>query len=101
MQRFLKKHGLALIIWIGLVLIAALTMPNVTQLVKSNGSVTLPSSVQSEVAKNIDRKSENNRGVRSLIVVFNKKGGRLNAQNNRRSTPPPILNRIQTLDIWI
>ncbi|MFC6255085.1 MMPL family transporter [Secundilactobacillus hailunensis] len=84
MQRFFKKHGLALIVWIGLVLIAVLTMPNVTQLVKTNGTVTLPSSVQSEVAKNIDRKSENNRGVRSLIVVFNRKTGTLNAQNNRQ-----------------
>ena len=84
MQQFFKKHGLALIIWIGLVFIAIFTMPNVTQLVKERGAVTLPSSVQSEVAKNIDRKSENNRGVRSLIVVFNKKDGQLTAQNNRQ-----------------
>lgn len=84
MQQFFKKHGLSLIVWIVLVLIAIFTMPNVTQLVKDKGTVTLPSSVQSEVADNIEKKSENNRGVRSLIVVFNKKDGKLNAQNDRQ-----------------
>ncbi|GAX07306.1 membrane protein [Secundilactobacillus silagincola] len=84
MQQFFKKHGLALIVWIVVVLVATLTMPNVTQLVKKHSSVALPSSVQSEVAKTIDRKSENNRSVRSLIVVFNKKDGQLNAQNNQQ-----------------
>lgn len=84
MQQFFKRHGLSLIVWIVLVLIAIITMPNVTQLVKDKGTVTLPSSVQSEVANNIEKKSENNRGVRSLIVVFNKKDGKLNAQNDRQ-----------------
>ncbi|WP_243686089.1 hypothetical protein [Lentilactobacillus rapi] len=51
MRNFREKHLLSLIIWIGLVLIAAFTLPNISQLVRDKGSVRLPATVQSEVAQ--------------------------------------------------
>lgn len=70
--------------WLALIITALVAMPNVSRLVRDKGQVTLPSSVQSEVAQTIDRKSVNNRGVRSLIVVFNKQHGQLTTKDNQR-----------------
>lgn len=56
MQKFKEKHILALIIWIGLLLIAIFTLPNISQLVRDKGAISLPSSVQSEVANTIQKK---------------------------------------------
>ena len=86
MQVFIKKHGLAALVWLALIIAALVTMPNVSRLVRDKGQVTLPSSVQSEVAQTIDRKSVNNRGVRSLIVVFNKQHGQLTTKDQQRIT---------------
>lgn len=86
MQVFIKKHGLAALVWLALIIAALVAMPNVSRLVRDKGQVTLPSSVQSEVAQTIDRKSVNNRGVRSLIVVFNKQHGQLTSKDQQRIT---------------
>ncbi|WP_203629750.1 MMPL family transporter [Lentilactobacillus fungorum] len=77
MHNFREKHILPLIIWIGLVLIAAFTLPNISQLVRDKGSVRLPATVQSEVAQKIQKKSAGGKNVRTLIAVFNNKHGKL------------------------
>lgn len=77
MRNFREKHLLSLIIWIGLVLIAAFTLPNISQLVRDKGSVRLPATVQSEVAQKIQKKSEGGKNVRTLIAVFNNKHGKI------------------------
>ncbi len=86
MQKFWKHHGLALIMWIVITIAALVTMPNVSALVRQHGAVTLPSNVQSQVAQTIEKKASGNKNVRSLIVVFNKKNGKLSATDNRRIT---------------
>ena len=77
MQKFKEKHMLSLIIWIGLILVALFTLPNISQLVHEKGTVQLPSSVQSEVANTIEKKYEGGKNVRTLIAVFNNKHGKL------------------------
>ncbi|WP_243676677.1 hypothetical protein [Secundilactobacillus collinoides] len=86
MQKFWKHHGLALIMWIVITIAALVTMPNVSALVRQHGAVTLPSNVQSQVAQTIEKKASGNKNVRSLIIVFNKKNGKLSATDNRRIT---------------
>lgn len=77
MQRFRERHVLALIIWIGLALIAMFTLPNISQLVRDKGAVTLPANVESQVANKIQKKAAGGKSVRTLILVFNNKHGKL------------------------
>lgn len=77
MQRFRERHVLALIIWIGLALIAMFTLPNISQLVRDKGAVTLPANVESQFANKIQKKAAGGKSVRTLILVFNNKHGKL------------------------
>lgn len=77
MQKFKEKHLLSLIVWIGLILVAIFTLPNISQLVHEKGTVQLPASVQSEVANKIEKKYEGGKNARTLIAVFNNKHGKL------------------------
>ncbi|TJX99384.1 MMPL family transporter [Lentilactobacillus buchneri] len=77
MQKFKEKHLLSLIVWIGLILVAIFTLPNISQLVHDKGTVQLPASVQSEVANKIEKKYEGGKNARTLIAVFNNKHGKL------------------------
>ncbi|ANZ61270.1 hypothetical protein AYR62_09780 [Secundilactobacillus paracollinoides] len=86
MQQLWKHHGISLIVWIIIAIAAIVTMPNVSSLVRQHGSVTLPSDMQSQVAQTIEKKASGNKNVRSLIVVFNKKNGKLSASDNRHIT---------------
>ncbi|MCH4164381.1 MAG: MMPL family transporter [Lentilactobacillus diolivorans] len=84
MQKFKEKHILALIIWIGLLLIAIFTLPNISQLVRDKGAISLPSSVQSEVASTIQKKEEGGKSVRTLIAVYNNKDGKITAEQSQQ-----------------
>ncbi len=84
MQRFRERHILALIIWIGLALIAVFTLPNISQLVRDKGAVTLPANVQSQVANKIQKKAAGGKAVRSLILVFNNKNGKMTATQSQQ-----------------
>lgn len=84
MQNFIRKHGLALIVWIGLALIAMFTLPNISQLVRDKGAVTLPSNVESQVANKIQKKASGNHSVRDLILVFNNKNGKITASQSQQ-----------------
>lgn len=91
---------LSLIIWIVLILVAIFTMPNVSQTVRENGSITLPSSVQSEVANTIEKKMEDSGDVRTLIAVYNRKDGKItNTQNDEIADSIKALKKDSSLDI--
>ncbi|EEI19053.1 Chromosome partition protein Smc [Lentilactobacillus hilgardii] len=86
MQRFREKHVLALIIWLGLALIAIFTLPNISQLVRDKGAISLPSNVESEVANKIQKKAAGGKSVRSLILVFNNKNGKITSEQSQQIT---------------
>jgi len=74
MNDFRKKQWPALIVWIVVVLAAIIAMPNVSELVRENGAVKLPSTVESEVANKIQKKANHNKSVRTYTAVFNNNG---------------------------
>ncbi|MFD1670629.1 MMPL family transporter [Agrilactobacillus yilanensis] len=86
MKQFREKHILSLVFWVILVLVAIFTLPNVSQIVRDNGAVTLPDSVQSEVASTIEKKMANKGNVRTLIAVFNNKDGKITDTQNDEIT---------------
>ncbi|APX73265.1 MMPL family transporter (plasmid) [Companilactobacillus allii] len=74
MKRITKKYTLALVGWIIVVLVAILAMPNVSQLVRDKGNITLPSYVESQQASRIEKKANGNKSVRTYTAVFNNNG---------------------------
>lgn len=73
MSRLMKKHVPALVIWIVIVLISLITMPNVSQLVREKGAIRLPNNVESQEANAIEKQANGNKSVRTYIAVFNGK----------------------------
>lgn len=75
MQQFLKKHVGALLIWLLILVVALFGLPDVNQLTRAHGSVSLPRDVQSEVAKSIrDDWGKKKKNTYEVALVFNKKG---------------------------
>ncbi|EOT48609.1 hypothetical protein IGK74_001664 [Enterococcus sp. AZ150] len=70
----LKKIGgnyrWSLILWLVLFGVALFTMPNTSKLVQEQGQVTLPSSMQSEVAKTLGEKFGNSTTDETIILVM-------------------------------
>lgn len=100
MENFRKKHILPLIIWVILILVAIFTMPNVSSIVRSNGAITLPKSVQSQVANTIQKKEQDSGNVRTLILVFNNKNGKItDTQNDEIADKIQDLKKDKALDI--
>ena len=73
MSRLMKKHVPALVIWIVIVLISLITMPNVSQLVREKGAIRLPNNVESQQASQFEKEANGNKSVRTYIAVFNSK----------------------------
>ena len=71
MQKKLSRYVSALIGWIIVVVLALVAMPNVSQLVRNKGNITLPSYTESQKASNIEKKANGNKSVRTYTVVFN------------------------------
>ncbi|BDR58925.1 MMPL family transporter [Xylocopilactobacillus apicola] len=71
MSKLMKKHVPALVIWIVIVAISLVTMPNISQLVREKGAIKLPNNVESQQAAQIEKKANNNKSVRTYIAVFN------------------------------
>lgn len=71
MGKFMKKHVPALIIWVVIVIASIVTMPDISKLVRENGAIKLPDSVESQQAEKIQKKSNGNKSVRTYIAVFN------------------------------
>ncbi|MCH4170166.1 MAG: MMPL family transporter [Lactobacillus sp.] len=79
MEKFRQKHILPLIVWIVLILIAIFTLPDVSAVTRAHSGITLPKDVQSQVAQTIEKKAADGKNVRSLIAVFNNKGGKISS----------------------
>ena len=60
-----------LLVWIALLLGAIFTMPNVSELVKEKGQVTLPSNLQSELAQEYAHDFGKGEDGKQIIAVFN------------------------------
>lgn len=70
MRKFTSKYASALIGWIIVVIVALVAMPNVSQLVRNKGNITLPSYTESQKASNMQKKANGNKSVRTYTVVF-------------------------------
>lgn len=83
MRKWKNKYASALIGWIIVVLVAIIAMPNVSQLVRNKGNITLPAYTESQKASNIEKKANGNKSVRTYTVVFKNNGsGKLTASQS-------------------
>jgi RND superfamily putative drug exporter len=70
-----NKYLIALIGWIIVVVAALVMMPNVSQLVRNKGTITLPSYTESQKASKIEKKANGNKSVITYTVVFKNGNG--------------------------
>lgn len=101
MRKINNKYAAALIGWIIVVLIAVFAMPNVSQLVRNKGNITLPSYTESQQASKIEKKANGNKSVRTYTVVFdNKSSGKLTkSQSDKINTKLNELSNKKLLKI--
>ena len=79
-----NKYWMALVGWIVVVVVAILAMPNVSQLVRNKGNITLPNYTESQKAANLQKKANGNKSVTTYTVVFDNKGaGKLSANQSK------------------
>ena len=77
------KTILSLVIWLGLLILAIVTMPNTSQVIKEKGQVTLPQNVQSNIARQMsDEFASDKSGGREIIAVFNSSNKLTKTQND-------------------
>ncbi|WP_434520257.1 MMPL family transporter [Pediococcus sp. M21F004] len=80
MHKFVKSHGISLIIWIGIILISVISLPNIDQLVRSHAETKIPSSAQSQIANRIQSKWGYGQGnTTQVVAIFNNGNKKLNA----------------------
>lgn len=84
MQNFIKNHTPALIIWALIVAIAIIAMPNVSQLTRDKGQVTLPRTAESQIAANLQKKANGNKSVRTYAAVFSNGNKKLTAAQTQK-----------------
>lgn len=78
MQKFFKNRVLSLIVWIVILFVAIVTLPNISQLTSAHSNINLPANVQSEVAKTIQNDwGKKKKNTYELALVFNKQHGKL------------------------
>lgn len=96
-----NKYIAALIGWIVVVIVAVIAMPNVSQLVRNKGNITLPNYTESQQASIIEKKANGNKSVRTYTVVFdNNNGEKLTAsQSNKIDTKLNELSNKKLLKI--
>nr|WP_241864974.1 MMPL family transporter [Lacticaseibacillus kribbianus] len=73
-----------MIAWLLIVVVAVVTLPNVSALVRQNGAVTLPASAQSSVADRISKTANGNKNVRAYTAVFSNGNRKLTAAQSAR-----------------
>lgn len=76
-----KQYIIQAIIWIVLLIISLVTLPNINKLVRQKGQIQLPSNLTSQVADNIQNhwgRHENN--TRQVVVVFNNGNHRISEE---------------------
>lgn len=80
MQKLVKNHGIALIVWIGIILISIFSLPNIDQLVRSHGDTKIPSAAQSQIANRIQSKWGYGQGnTTQVVAIFNNGNQKLTA----------------------
>ncbi|GFZ26765.1 MMPL/RND family transporter [Lactobacillus corticis] len=80
MQKFLKNHVFSLLAWIVILVISVVALPNVSALTRAHSTISLPSSVQSEVANHLEaRWTKTKKNTHEIGIVFNKEHGKLTA----------------------
>ncbi|GEL15277.1 MMPL family transporter [Pediococcus cellicola] len=89
MQKFVKNHGIALIVWLGIILISIFTLPDIDQLVRSHAETKIPSAAQSQIANRIQSKWGYGQGnTTQVVAIFNNGDQKLtaNQKENINST---------------
>ncbi|SMS14199.1 MMPL family transporter [Levilactobacillus zymae] len=83
-MRWMNKHYIWNVIgWLVIVLLAVLTIPNMSKLVADKGQITVPSSYQSTRATNMQKQwGRSQRGTTAVVVVFNNGDSALTSQQN-------------------
>ncbi|KIL49306.1 MMPL family transporter [Jeotgalibacillus soli] len=72
MKKFKNTRTLSLLAWIIVTVLTVITMPDMDQLVRDKGQITIPDSAQSEVAKSmINNMDEDGSARYQIISVFN------------------------------
>ncbi|GEO73706.1 hypothetical protein FD30_GL001445 [Levilactobacillus namurensis DSM 19117] len=81
MKRFVKQRGWVLILWLGLLLVALVTLPNTTNFKENDNIPGSYSSTQAaKISAHWDRHSQN---TYSVIAVFSNGNQKLSAQQNQ------------------
>ena len=85
-MRWMNKHYLWNVIgWLVIVLLAVLTIPNMSKLVADKGQITVPSNYQSTRATNMQKQwGRSQRGTTAVVVVFNNGNSALTSTQNQR-----------------
>ena len=82
MHKLVKNHIFSLIAWILILIISVVALPDVTGLTREHSNISLPSDVQSEVAKSIQNDwGPKQKDTYQIAVVFNKQKGKLTADD--------------------
>jgi len=84
--RWMNKHYIWNVIgWLVIVLLAVLTIPNMSKLVADKGQITVPSNYQSTEATNMQKKwGRSQRGTTAVVVVFSNGNTALTSDQNKQ-----------------
>ncbi|QMU07580.1 MMPL family transporter [Levilactobacillus suantsaii] len=78
-----KRYLWNMIGWLVIVLLAVITIPNMSKLVADKGQITVPSNYQSTRATNMQKKwGRSQRGTTAIVVVFNNGNSALTSSQN-------------------
>ncbi|GGI62682.1 MMPL family transporter [Limosilactobacillus caviae] len=87
-----KNHIAAIIVWLVLAVVAVVTLPNISTLVRQQGHVILPASSESTRANRLAREMSTEKNTNSIVVVYHK-DGKLNADDQQQ-----INRKVKVLD---
>lgn len=83
MKKLHDRHIPSLIFWLVVILVALLTMPDVSGIVRDKGALSLPKTEESQVAATIEKKANHNQKVRSFALVFSNGDDKLSTTQKR------------------
>ena len=72
MKRFVNWHTASVAFWTAITILLLVMMPNLDQLVRDKGQITIPDHFESNIANEMMNEMDGNEGERyEIIVVFN------------------------------
>jgi RND superfamily putative drug exporter len=83
LKKLHDRHIPSLIFWLVVILVALLTMPDVSGIVRDKGALSLPKSEESQIAATIEKKANHNQKVRSFALVFSNGDDKLSTTQKR------------------